>query len=840
MDKQLEERLKGLEEQLKRFVDVLEQGLGRDLARPIKAVRDGYYEAALTNAGSIIEAMLRDIWQREGIKGEGKKKTIEQLFSVVKEQAQMDRLVQDYIRDIQLVRNRAAHGEDIVAEDCLEALRKLSVILGWYFDRYVLGGESAAPATPEQGDEERSKRRMPWSRIALLALLALVVFGAVLLKVGQLRREALRKAQAEYRMVIAPFDAATAAARDEAETMRQLLYASLAEVLEEERGVRVMTPDADAPPRTDGEARTFGENHLADVTIWGRVISVAGETVIEPHIASAESDEESFGGDDSATDPAGKELDALRAGQAAENQFAMRQAKADEIRNLAVILAATQADIPDDRALAMLRPIETADSLFHQGALIWNRDWGHPEGAALFERALSMDPGLTPARVRLAREAYWDHRYSDAADHCDQMLSTSPETSYSLLICSRTYEELARFDDAESIWQRAVLDSTAPTPYAVFSYARFLLRHYDPERAVEMLRTFIARSSGTASATAVTARLSLAEIYGWIGREQEARQVLAETPVEYPIDEYYFGHDHFRLLLSHALDDRAEELLDVIDQYRDRPIRRIGPRVDLARARQDYEAAHRAVEAALTDYHWAYGKRRWLTWTAWKEPLAAAMGFAVAAGLTTEDDWARRDFNPGIADQWHAAIDLFEGHIDRTKAFLDARDEGDLDHSIWGWRGQPKALAAYLAGEPEQAWERIQKSGDLASRPALTLLALAGTGEPQATEDAFEALRASLINTPDWMSRGASDRYIRGELTEAAIESYTPFNERGFWFLEKPDWDLETFLDLGAYFLATGEDEKARDYLQRAVDTNLRHEIDWLLAKHALENLETR
>jgi hypothetical protein len=129
MDKQLEERLEGLEEQLKRFVDVLEQGLGRDLARPIKAVRDGYYDAALTNAGSIIEAMLRDIWQREGIKGEGQKKTIEQLFSVVKEQAQMDRLVQDYIRDIQLVRNRAAHGEDIAAEEISVTLMPKQAIL---------------------------------------------------------------------------------------------------------------------------------------------------------------------------------------------------------------------------------------------------------------------------------------------------------------------------------------------------------------------------------------------------------------------------------------------------------------------------------------------------------------------------------------------------------------------------------------------------------------------------------------------------------------------------------------------------------------------------------------
>jgi hypothetical protein len=88
------------------------------------------------------------------------------------------------------------------------------------------------------------------------------------------------------------------------------------------------------------------------------------------------------------------------------------------------------------------------------------------------------------------------------------------------------------------------------------------------------------------------------------------------------------------------------------------------------------------------------------------------------------------------------------------------------------------------------------------------------------------------------MLQGAFDRFIRGEFTEADIESYTPFNESSYWFWEKPDWDLTTSLDLGAYFLATGETEKARGHLQRVVDTNLRYRIEWLLARHALAKLQ--
>jgi len=100
--------------------------------------------------------MLRDIWVREKISGKADAKTIEHLFSVVKEQVGMDRLVQDYIRDIQLVRNRAAHGEQIVIEDCIECLRKMSMVLEWYFRRYVPESSSSKGA-----DSQHKSGRKP-------------------------------------------------------------------------------------------------------------------------------------------------------------------------------------------------------------------------------------------------------------------------------------------------------------------------------------------------------------------------------------------------------------------------------------------------------------------------------------------------------------------------------------------------------------------------------------------------------------------------------------------------------------------------------------------------------
>ena len=835
MDKQLEERLAGLEEQLKRFVDVMETGLGRDLARPINAVRDGYYEAALTNAGSIIEAMLRDIWQREGIKGEGKKKTIEQLFSVVKEQAQMDRLVQDYIRDIQLVRNRAAHGEDIVAEDCLEALRKLAVILGWYFDKYVLGGEPEGAVTLEQVAETPPKRRLPWSRIALLGLLVLVILGAVMLKVGQQQRDALRKAQAEYRMVIAPFDAATTTARDEAITMRQLLFSALADVLEDEPGVRVMMPDSETPPRTDGEAQKFGNVHLADVTIWGRVISVGGETVIEPHIATRKPE----GGirEREANYPNNQGLGELRAVESADDQFALRQAKANEIRDLAVILAVTHSKIPADRGLELLDPIATVDSFFYQAGLV--QHLGHTDQRVrnLLEQALAVDPDHLPSLRRLALLEFYDRDVQKAAGYCDRLEITSGPIASS--VCSVVYGELGRLEEAEHALERAIAENPLDASFYLTRYTMLLLRHGNVDRAVEDLNHRASDPSSNGSPTKLTARGLLATVYSWKHRQDDAVQLLTEGSVDDSAYQAVQGVDYFDLLLSYGLHDRAESLLDATDRNRDNPIRIVGPRVSLALARQDCGAARHAVDEALSDYYWAYGNRRWLAWSIWKDLIPAAFGLAREAWLTSDDEWIKRDFNPAVADQWHAYIRQFDGSADETSGFLSEKEASELVDWVWGWRKEPKAVAAYLAGDSQLAHEMLfGPESKLLNFPAINLLVLADTASESAVEDYLEIYRTNPEPLDWWMPTDEFHSYLAGEKTEAETWDYTPFHRWRFGEETKEQWTVRTALTFGAYFLATSDTEKAQNYLQRAVDTDLRYEIEWLLAKHALERIE--
>jgi hypothetical protein len=132
----IKKKLIPIEEQLNPFIPLLEK-MGRDIDHSFKAVKLEFFREALANAGSIIEDILKDVWGRENISGNPKKKNIEQLFSVIKNKIDLDRLVDDYISDIQKVRNRAAHGEEVLLEDCLETLRKLPTILKWYKENYL-------------------------------------------------------------------------------------------------------------------------------------------------------------------------------------------------------------------------------------------------------------------------------------------------------------------------------------------------------------------------------------------------------------------------------------------------------------------------------------------------------------------------------------------------------------------------------------------------------------------------------------------------------------------------------------------------------------------------------
>ena len=111
--------------------------LGVDLGRSLQHVKRTPAMTCINN-GVVVEAILRDLWRRLGIRGEPAKRRLEDLLVATARRLEENgtpfpRRIYDYVRAIQLARNRAAHHTDVTRDDAAESLRQLSDVAFWYF-----------------------------------------------------------------------------------------------------------------------------------------------------------------------------------------------------------------------------------------------------------------------------------------------------------------------------------------------------------------------------------------------------------------------------------------------------------------------------------------------------------------------------------------------------------------------------------------------------------------------------------------------------------------------------------------------------------------------------------
>lgn len=142
----IEERLAAVEKALTR--------LGVNIDQSMRHV-DSTPAVTCINNGVVVEAILRDLWKRLGIKGPPSKRQLEDLVTATtrkleEEDRPMPRRIHDYIRAIQLTRNRAAHHMDATVEDAAESLRQLSDVSYWYFVEFL--GQRQCEANADHSD----------------------------------------------------------------------------------------------------------------------------------------------------------------------------------------------------------------------------------------------------------------------------------------------------------------------------------------------------------------------------------------------------------------------------------------------------------------------------------------------------------------------------------------------------------------------------------------------------------------------------------------------------------------------------------------------------------------
>jgi hypothetical protein len=106
--------------------------LGVDLARPVRALADGYPENTVTLTGRVAERLLKQLWVHHGAAGSPTGRTLKDLIAGCRPYIRSHR-VAEALHDIQRLRNRASHDGYLIAdEDALTALRRLADVLAWY------------------------------------------------------------------------------------------------------------------------------------------------------------------------------------------------------------------------------------------------------------------------------------------------------------------------------------------------------------------------------------------------------------------------------------------------------------------------------------------------------------------------------------------------------------------------------------------------------------------------------------------------------------------------------------------------------------------------------------
>jgi len=696
----------------------------------------------------------------------------------------------------------------------------------------------SSSATTRRVVRPTTKRKRTIGLGALIGILVMVSAWGVLLKLAAFRQDRNRQAEAvehtaeeEYRLVVAPFSGATESAREEGAVMQQLLFSKIADVLSGEKGVRVLCPEEVESPRVEDEAVALGEPLYADAIIWGRVIELKGDTIIEPMVTTISKKNTGFR---EPAFPLENSVQALRSPVTETNALDSRVAKAQEIADLAVLLAVrgTRHSGPFSQGrmnIDLLKGIETPESLYMQG-LIFDGDSGLPlRSAGFFRRALALDPGYLPAMYGMVE------LYSMSGSYPPNLFD--PEKAYHWLQKVHTYDPgFAAFSHIFPQWKLG---------RAIYTFS-VLARLDGREDQSDSLLTLGKKTCTSLESGSIYVSLAL----DWAGRADDAQR-LAEIVTEsgdiywrwlgYPTLESLSRFDVLRRAAEADLEFIYHDQWPVDDweislhstEYALEPlVKTLCCQDEIDRATSLIDNFEREVE-----------KLKPSIWS----PVAGYI--KVALGI--ESDLAEEDrFNP-LDDA--KTIDRLRGIVAFWRGDFDAcTNLGPIELAIF--KGNSNKIIELIEGGDEIG--AVKNSEFVIFQHALAYLE---TGQKD-TADRLLATEASRLNdrVAEWRSKApysensrfkdAMDypfspfeiflQFYAGGVSEAEMLGYRPIVRlKRQRLYSTGTWNCRLFYDVGAYLAATGDQDRGREYLRKAVDTGMRHVGAWTLADQALKKM---
>ncbi|UCF81588.1 MAG: tetratricopeptide repeat protein [Acidobacteriota bacterium] len=417
----------------------------------------------------------------------------------------------------------------------------------------------------------------------------------------------LQDQEEHFVIAVAPFWGSDAKAVEEGRAVQRLAEKTLREELGAEEGVAILAEEAEEPPRTEEEARNFGEALQADIVVWGHVFLFQEGMEIRPYFTTLAPfrwlrEKE-------------RSVEVLFA---PPEEGGVKKTEVDELRNVALLVAAAYYQDMPDKALRLLQKIEppTADSLHWQGniyyilenweeaeglfekslALVNDERYGHlrPEDAALlsdfgwvyyyegkyeealakFQEAVELDPEDIEAHNGMGDIYYIQRRYKEAAAELWKAIALEPENPEPHNSLGWVYCDQSEFGAAISEFRKVVeFDPKHADAHTGLAWVYYHQGEY--EKAVAEFETPVVDPAGAEHRTAIEA------VYGDVylgfayslallktGREEEARAHMKEVARMYkgiaeaewpaPIARFYAGEAAEEKVLEAAESDDEE------------------------------------------------------------------------------------------------------------------------------------------------------------------------------------------------------------------------------------------------------------------------------------------
>jgi len=326
-----------------------------------------------------------------------------------------------------------------------------------------------------------SKYRLPLGMISILALAAAGWLGW---RQIEERRSASHNG---FTIAVARFLATSQQGKDQAIIQRGLIMQKLDTELREEKGVRILSDGIVDIPSTQAEAEALGKKLGANVVIWGRVIALDKDTMFSPYITLIQSD---------ANIPE-DESQAFQSSLGVPDQLKLRQEKANELGNLALLVASKyyRRKGSPDKALSILQKINPPNeiSLTEQAFILYGeKRWKEME--IVLNRAAALNPKNVVPRQMLALGHYLLGDPERAIRELESIKKENPRSSKTYQLLGMINMEEGRLTEAAQYAKKA-MDLNPDDKYVYSNLGQIYYEQGKYDQASEVYLTLTQKSS---------------------------------------------------------------------------------------------------------------------------------------------------------------------------------------------------------------------------------------------------------------------------------------------------------------------------------------------------------